>query len=34
MLAPTKMAIRTRSGLIRTVLLMTIGLRTWFSTWV
>ena len=31
---PHRMAMSTRSGLIRTVLLMTMGLRTWFSIWV
>ena len=33
-LAPTKMAMSTRSGLIRTVRLMTMGFRMWFSIWV
>ena len=32
--APISTAMNTSSGLIRTVLLMTTGFRTWFSIWV
>jgi hypothetical protein len=32
--APVSTAMKTSSGLIRTVLLMMTGFRTWFSIWV